>query len=125
MITGTELFYFADGADVFYPRWPAGLSDEHEDLIAALFDNVQHLDISGDLSFSEKRHACRSLNENIEELAKAGFIMRVQGKTPYSITGGVSQEPQPWRAIDIEVQPFSLMQMVDADGNPIKLDDLL
>ena len=75
MITGTELFYFADGADVFYPRWPAGLSDEHEDLIAALFDNVQDIDISGDLSFSEKRHACRSLNENIEELAKAGFVV--------------------------------------------------
>ena len=117
MVTGTELFYFACGADIFYPRWPAGLSDDHEDLIAALFDNVQDIDISGDLSFSEKRDACRSLNENIEELAKAGFVVGVRERR-LLLTGGVSQEPQPWRAIDIEVQPFRLMQVVDAESKP-------
>jgi hypothetical protein len=125
MISGTELWHFVDGAYAFYPIWPSGLSDEHEDLIAAFFDNVRDwIDCSGDLSFSEKRHACRSLSENIEELAKAGFVVGVRERR-LLLTGGVSQEPQPWRAVDIEVQPFSLMQLTDAEGKPVDFNEII
>jgi HNH endonuclease len=125
MISGTELWHFINGAYSGNPVWPTGLSDEHEDLMAAFFDNVgDWINCSGDLSFSEQRHACRSLNENIEELAKAGFVVGVRERR-LLLTGGVNKEPWPWRAVDIEVQPFSLMQMVDAEGKPIKLDEFL
>jgi hypothetical protein len=82
------------------------------------------MDCSGDFSFTEQRHACRSLNENIEELAKAGFVVGVRERR-LLLTGGVSQEPQPWRAVDIEVQPFCLMQVVDAEGKPIDVDQVV
>ncbi len=107
MISGTELWHFVDGSYSCNPVWPSGLSDEHEDLIAAFFDNVgDWIDCSGELSFSEQRHACRSLNENIGELAKAGFVVGVRERR-LLLTGGVSKAPQPWRAFDIEVQSFS------------------
>ena len=124
VISGTELWHLVDGADVFYPRWASGLSDENEDLIAAFFDNIQDWgDVSSGLSFSEKRHACRCLNENIEDLAKAGFVVAVRERR-LLLTGGVSRQPQPWRAVEIEVLPFSLfMQLVvDADGKPVDWD---
>lgn len=121
-ISGTELWHFFDGALSFLPRWPSGLSDEHEDLIAGFFDNLRDWnDISGDLdSYRAKRDACRSIDGNIEELAKAGFIVGARERF-LLLTGGVSQEPSSWRAVEIEVQPFSAMQLRDADDKP---DDL-
>jgi hypothetical protein len=125
IISGTELWHFINGCDISYPIWPSGLSEEHEDLIAAFLDNVgDWIDCSGALSFSEQRHACRSLNENIEELARAGFVVGVRGKR-LLLTGGVSKAPQPWRAFDIEVQPFCLMRVVDAEGKPVDLDKFI
>ena len=125
VISGTELWHFVDGAYAFYPCWPSGLSDEHEDLIATLFDNVRDwIDISGDLSFGEKRNASRSLNGNIEELAEAGFVVGVRERF-LLLTGGVSQEPSSWRAVEIEVQPFSAMQLIDADGKPVDLAQVM
>jgi hypothetical protein len=125
IISGSDLWHFVDGAGVLYPRWPSGLSDEHEDLIAALLDNVRDWnDISSDLSYSEKRNACRSLNENILELAKAGFIVGVRERH-LLLTGGVSQQTQQWRAVEIEVQPFNLMQLADAEGKPVDLNQAI
>jgi hypothetical protein len=125
VISGAALWHFVDGAHAFYPCWPDGLSDEHEDLIAALFDNVRDwIDISGELSFSEKRNARRSLNENIEELAGAGFVVGARDRF-LLLTGGVNQEPWPWRAVDIEVQRFSAMQLVDTEGKSVNLEEFL
>jgi len=125
MISGTELWHFVDGAYAFYPRWPAGLSDEHEDLIAALLDNLgDWINVSGDLSFSEKRNASRSLNENIEELAKVGLVVWARERF-LLLTGGINQEPSPWRAVDIVVRPFDFMHLVDAEGKPIDLDQVI
>ncbi len=125
-ITGTEFWHFVDGAYAFYPSWPSGLGDEDEDLIVAFFDNLRDwIDISGDLhTMSAKRDACRSLNENIESLAKAGFVVGARDRY-LLLTGGISEEPWPWRALDVEVQPFSATQLVDADGKQVKLEDLL
>lgn len=121
VISGTELWHFINGGDICYPTWPGGLSDEHEDLIAAFLDNVQDwVDCPGALSFSEQRHACRSLNENIEDLAKAGFVVGVRERR-LLLTGDINKEPSPWRAFDIEVQPFSLM--ANAQGKPTQLDE--
>jgi hypothetical protein len=126
VISGTGFWHFVDGAYAFYPTWPSGLSDEDEDLIVAFFDNLRDwIDISGDLhTLSAKRDACRSLNENIESLAEAGFVVGARDRY-LLLTGGISEEPWPWRAVDVEVQPFSAMQLVDAEGKPIKLEDLL
>ena len=125
IISGSDLWHFVDGACALYPRWPSGLSDEHEDLIAALFDNMQDWnDISSDLSFREKRNASRSLNENILELAAAGFIIGAREKH-LLLTGGVSRQPQQWRVVEIEIQPFNLMQLADADGKPVDLNEAI
>jgi hypothetical protein len=125
-INGTELWHFVDGALGFYPRWPAGLSDEIEDLIAAFFDNLRDWnDISSDLdSYQAKRDACRSINENIEELAKAGFVVGARERF-LLLTGGISEEPWPWRAVEVEVQPFSMMQLVDSEGNPVDFNEII
>src|SRR6266404_246752 len=125
IISGTDLWHFIEGAYAFYPSRTSGLSDEQDDLIAAFYDNVRDwMDCSGDLSFSEQRHACSSLSENILELAKAGFVVGVRERR-LLLTGGVSKAPQPWRALDIEVQPFSLMQVVDAEGKLVDLDKFI
>jgi 5-methylcytosine-specific restriction endonuclease McrA len=122
IISGTELWHFVNGACSCNPAWPTGLSDENEDLIATFFDNVGDWNnCSGDLSFTEQRHACRSLNENIEELAKAGFVIWARERF-LLLTGGVNREPWPWRAVDIVVRPFDLTHLVDAEGKPIDLD---
>jgi hypothetical protein len=123
---GTALWRFVRGACSSSSSWPEGLSDEHEDLIAAFFDNLSDwMDISGDLdSHRDELIARRALDESIHELAKAGFVVGAR-KRSLLLTGGFDKPPLPWHAFDIEVQPFNLMQLVDADGDSIKLDDLL
>ena len=81
-------------------------------------------DISSELSFREKRNASRSLNENILDLAAAGFIIGARERH-LLLTGGVSQQPQQWRVVEIEVQPFNVMQLADADGKPVDLNEAI
>jgi hypothetical protein len=35
------------------------------------------------------------------------------------LTGGISAEPSPWRAFEIEFQPVTGAQFADAEGKPI------
>src|SRR5215469_6840914 len=100
--SGTALWRFVKGAYSFFPSSPDGLSDEHEDLIAAFFDNLRDwMDISGDLdSYSDELNARRSLDGNIEELAKAGFVVGARERF-LLLTGGVNEAPSSWRAFDI------------------------
>ena len=123
---GTALWHFVKGAYSSFTSSPDGLSDEDEDLIAGFFDNLRDwMDISGDFdSYRDELHARRALDENIEELAKAGFVVGARERF-LLLTGGVNSAPSPWRAFEIQVQRFSEMQMVDADGKPIQLDELL
>jgi hypothetical protein len=124
--TGTALWRFVNGSHSFFPSWPDGLSDEYEDLIAGFFDSLRDwMDIAGDLdSYRDELHARRSLDESIEELAKAGFLVGARERF-LLLTGGVNSEPAPWRAFDIEVQPFSAMQLLDAEGNSVDLNDII
>lgn len=125
IITGAELWSFIDGSCSFYPSRPSGLNDEQEDVIAAFFDNMRDwMDFSGELSFSEQRQASHSLDENIMELAKAGLVIGARYRH-LLLTGGVPKRPQPWRAIDLEVQPFSLLiQLQHKDGQPVDMEKL-
>jgi HNH endonuclease len=118
--TGSRLWHLVDSSAAFYPSWPAGLSDEHEDLIAAFLDDLRDWnDCVGDQeSYKAKRDASRGLDEHIKRLAEAGFVVGAR-KRFCLLTGGVQQEPSPWRVIDIEIQPAALAQIVGADGKPL------
>jgi hypothetical protein len=124
--SGTMLWSFIKGSYSFYPSWPDGLSGTHEDLIASFFDQLRDwMDVSGDLdSYRHELDARRSLDENIEELAKDGLVVGARERF-LLLTGGVDEQPSSWRSFDIEVQPFSLMQLVDAEGKPVKLEDFI
>ncbi len=126
MMNGTELWNFLDGSYALNAIRPSGLSEENEELLDAFFDTVRDwMDLSGDLdSFSEKRNACRSLDGNIEALAKAGFVVGVRER-PLLLTGGISKEPWRYPTVDIEVQPFSHMQLIDKDGKPVDLEQVM
>jgi hypothetical protein len=123
--TGTDLWRFVRGAYSFFPKSSYGLSDENEELIAAFFDNLRDWLDAGDLdSYRDELYARRCLDEKINELVEAGFVVGAREKF-LLLTGGVNSAPSPWRAFDIEVHPFSVMQMVDADGKPINLDQIM
>jgi hypothetical protein len=122
---GAELWRFVKGSYSFFPKSSYGLSDEHEELIAAFFDNLRDWLDAGDLySYREELHARRALDESIEELTMAGFVVGAR-EGFLLLTDGVNSAPSPWCAFDIEVHPFSAMQMVDAEGKPIKLEEFL
>jgi hypothetical protein len=122
---GTALWRFVRGAYSFFPKSSYGLSDEHEELIAAFFDNLRDWLDAGDLdSYREELHARRALDESIEELTMAGFVVGARERF-LLLTGGVNSAPSPWRAFDIEVHPFSAMQMVDADGKPVDFNEII
>jgi hypothetical protein len=122
---GTELWRFVRGSHSFFPKSSYGLSDENEELLAAFFDNLRDWMDAGDLdSYRDELHARRALDENIEELTKAGFVVGARERF-LLLTGGVNSAPSPWRAFDIEVHPFSAMQMVDAEGKPIDLNEII
>lgn len=120
--TGSGLWHLVDGSAAFYPSWPAGLSDEHEDLIAAFLDDVRDWNdcVGGQESYRAKRDASRGLGEHIKLLAEAGFFAGARERFCL-LTGGVQQEPSPWRVIDIEIQPAALAQVVGGDGKPLDL----
>jgi hypothetical protein len=124
--SGTALWPFVRGADSSSISSPDGLSDEHEDLIAAFFDNLSDwMDVSGDLdSYRDELNARRSLDENIRELINAGFVIGAREKF-LLLTGGVDKAPSPWRAFDLEVQPFSAMQLADAEGKLVDLNEII
>jgi len=123
--TGTALWRFVEGSSGFYANSPDGLSDEHAELIDALFDSLRDWgDVSGDLdSFQAKRDASRYFDGIIRDLAEAGFLVGARDRF-LLLKGGIDAEPWPWRTFDIEVHPMAEAQLVDADGNPIESDQL-
>ncbi len=124
--SGAALWNFVKGAYSFYPSSPDGLSNEHEEIIAGFFDSLRDwIDISDDLdSYREELHARRSLDENIEDLARAGFVVGAR-KRFLLLTGGVNAEPSSWRAFDVQVQRFGEMQVLDAEGKHITLEEFV
>jgi hypothetical protein len=96
--TGSSLWHMVDGSTAFYPSWPAGLSDKHEDLIAAFLDDVRDWNdcVGGQESYQAKRDAARGLGEHMKLLAEAGFLVGARERFCL-LTGGVQQELSPWR----------------------------
>jgi hypothetical protein len=113
--TGSALWHFIDGCAAFVPSWPNGLSDEHEDLIAAFLDDLRDWNdaVGSTDSYVAKRDAARALGEHVMRLAKAGFLIGAKERSCL-LTGGVG-EPVPWCVIDIEVQPAATAQVVNAE----------
>jgi hypothetical protein len=121
--TGDTLWSMIDGARSFHPGWPGNINAEHQDLIDAFFDEVDGwMTVAGDLdSFGAKRQASRALGEHIKALAEAGFL--VGGRVRHLLlTGGIDEEPWPWRSVDIQVHSAPDIQFSDVDGNPLHFD---
>jgi hypothetical protein len=118
-VTGSRLWHFVDGSMGFYPSWPDGLSDEHEDMIAAFLDDLRDWnDIASDLdSYGAKRDAAKCLDGHIKRLAKAGFLVGARQRFCL-LVGGIQETPMPWRLVDIEIQPaaLALAQLADIAG---------
>lgn len=110
--TGSALWRFIDGCAALVPSWPDGRSNEHEDLIAALLDDLRDWNdaVGYTDSYVAKRDAARALGEHVKRLARAGFLIGAKERFCL-LTGGVG-EPVPWRVIDIEVQPAGTAQVV-------------
>lgn len=124
-LTGTSFWNFVDGSNAFYPSWPDGLSEEQNDLVADFFDDLRDwIDVSSDLdTFRARRDAAKALSEHMKALGRAGLFVGARERF-LLVTGGISAEPSTWRAVDVEIQPMGLAQIVDANGNPIQLDQL-
>jgi hypothetical protein len=121
--TGSSFWHFFEGADAFYPSWPDGLNDEHEDLIAAFLDDLRDwMDVTGiGADYRTSREASKAVSEHIKTLGEAGFLVGMR-RRHCLLTGGV-KDPTSWEVVDIEIQPASIAQVVDEDGQPFKLGE--
>jgi hypothetical protein len=118
-LTGETLWESLSGAFSFYPSYPAGLNDDQADAVDDLLDELRDwLDVANELSYREGRSAARELSRHIKRLAQLGLY--VGTRTRYLLlTGGTSTETSSWRSFDIEFQPATEGQFVDADGRPL------
>jgi hypothetical protein len=119
--SGTAFWNDFDGCFSFTASRPEGLSEEHEDLLAEFFQDVEDwMDIAGGAgaTYSMKRDASRAMSRHITELAKAGFLLGAR-KRHTLLTGGVDAPPVPWGEMDIEIQPASVALLADENGRPL------
>jgi hypothetical protein len=116
---GTAFWHYFAGSIAFYPSWPEGLSDEHEDLIAAFLQDLEDwMDVDGvGDTYRIARDASKAMAHHISELAKAGFFLGAR-RRQMLLTGGIDAAPVPWRVMDIEIQPAYLGLLAWADGTP-------
>jgi hypothetical protein len=64
------------------------------------------------------RDAAKHLGEHVQALSKAGLLIGAR-KRHCLLIGGVAEEPSPWRAVDIEIQPFGIAQIIDDTGTQV------
>ena len=117
-MTGSAFWDVMRGAHMFYPSWPAGLSEKQQDLIAAFFDSVRDwmdVDAFND-SYQVGCDAAKDLNTYIKDLLDVGLVVGARQRFCLLI-GGVGV-PSQFRVIDIEIQPLNVARMVDEDGLP-------
>lgn len=102
--TGPALLRYADGSNGFRSIWPERPGEEHADHISAFFDVLRFwITASGSqTSIQAEPDVSRVLDERIEELAKAGFV--VAARERFLLLTGGNAKPNPWRIIDIKVQ---------------------
>ena len=122
--TGSSFWRLFEGAHAFYPSWPEELSDDDEDLIVTFLDDLRDwMDITGmePDSFRMSRDASKAIGEHIKDLTEAGFL--VGARRRYCLLTGGDKEPTSWEIVDVEIQPASIAQLVDKDGQPLKFGD--
>jgi hypothetical protein len=124
--TGSALLRFAGGSNGFRSIWPERPGEEYADRISAFFGVLRGwiTDSGGQNSSQVEPDVSRTLDERIKELATAGFVVSARERF-LLLTGGRDAKPQPWRIVDIKVQPAVPVKTVDAGGNdrnPIRSD---
>lgn len=119
-MTASSLWNLMDDAHIFYPSWPDGLSEEQQDLIASFLDVLRDWrDVASmEDGFQIGRDAAKNLESHVQAPHKAGLLIGAR-KRHCLLTGGAAKEPSPWRAVDIEIQPLSIAQVVDDMGTRI------
>jgi hypothetical protein len=119
-ITGTQLWNNMEGVRAFYPSWPDGLSEEQLDLIASFLDDLRDwMDvISFEDSYNAGRDAAKHLGRHVMALTEQGLLIGVMQRHML-LTGGIKADPQPWRVLDIELQPVRLARLTDESGTPL------
>jgi hypothetical protein len=118
-LTGEALWTAFNGASSFYPSWPAGLSDEQQDAVDGLLDELRDwIDVVGELSYKDQRWFARELGDRLTLLADVGLLVGTRDRHML-LVGGVSSEASSWRGIEIEFQPVEQAQFADAEGKPI------
>lgn len=108
--SGTAFWHEFDGCVSFAASWIEGLSDEHEDLIAAFLEDLEDwMNIAGGIGvpYGQKRDASKAMNDHISELAKAGFLLGAR-KRHLLLTDNSGLPPTPFLRMDIEIQPANI-----------------
>lgn len=126
-LSGSVFWNEFDGCLRIESSRPERLSEEDEDLIVEFLQNLEDwMDIAGGMAgtISMKRDASRAMEHYISELAKAGFLLGAY-RRHVLLTGGVDAPPVPWGTMVIQFQRASDAMLVDADGNPIVLDEAI
>jgi hypothetical protein len=115
--SGSALLRFAGGSNGFRSIWPEKPGEEYADRISAFFGVLRGwITDSGDQnSIQAEPDVSRALDEVIKELATADFVVGARERF-LLLTGGRDAKPEPWRIVDIKVQPAVRGRIVDADG---------
>jgi hypothetical protein len=116
--TASALLRFADGLNGFCWNWPEGLSEEHSDLISALFGILgDWMNASGGQdSIQAGPEISWTLDEHIKQLAKGGFVIGARERF-FLLGGGTDAKELSWRIVDIKVQPAALVRVAVAAAN--------
>jgi len=112
--TGSALLRFASGLNGFRSIWPERLDEEHADRISAFFGVLRDWIAapSDRSSIKAEPDLSRALDERIKELAMAGFVVSARERF-LLLTGGRDAKPEPWRIVDIKVQPAIQVRIAD------------
>lgn len=116
-MTASALWNLMGDAHIFYPSWPDGLSEEQQDLIADFLDDLRDWrDVASmEDSYRVGRDASKHLETHVQTLHKTGLLIGAR-RRHCLLAGGVTQEPSPWLAVDIVIQPLSITQVIGDTG---------
>jgi hypothetical protein len=86
-------------------------------LIASFLDDLRDWrDVASmEDGYQVGREAAKDLQSHVQALYEAGLLIGAR-KRHCLLTGGVVRKPSLWRAIDIEIQPLSIAQVIDDTG---------
>lgn len=116
---GNPLWNMIKESLAFEYAMPDHLNDDDEDLIIEFMDLLRdYLDISGDLvTVRQNRDAEKALQQYISRLAEHEFLVGAYVRHML-LKGGTTEIPTPWPILRVEVQPASLAEVADKNGNP-------